>query len=322
MSVPRDLLPKLATPGTMPAGDTWAYEVKWDGVRALAFVTADAVRLAGRNGRDITARYPELAGLAAALGGRDAVLDGEIVACDDAGLPSFERLQERMHVDDPALVTQLRARTPVVYMVFDLLALDGASCTALPYRDRRARLAELGLDGPHWQAPPFAAGDPGPIVAFTRERDIEGVVAKRLDSRYEPGRRSAMWLKVKHTKRQEFVVGGWTPGVKGRTGDIGALVLGVYEAGDDGVAQLRCCGKVGSGLSEAARAQLRERLAPLARASSPFELGTVPRHTHFVEPDLVVEVEFAQWTTAQVVRAAVYCGLRDDKAGVAVVRET
>jgi bifunctional non-homologous end joining protein LigD len=312
----------LATPGVMPSGDAWAFEVKWDGVRALAVVERGHARLVGRNGRDITARYPEVTAIAGALDGRDAVLDGEIVACDDGGLPSFERLQERMHVDDPGAVALLAARIPVVYMVFDLVALDGELLVAKPYRERRALLAGLALDGPNWQVPPVAFGDGSAIVAFTEQHDIEGVVAKRVDSRYEPGRRSPAWRKVKHTKRQEFVVGGWTPGERGRAGDIGALVLGVYERDDDGVVRLRCCGKVGSGLSEDARATLRARLAPLARQSSPFELGAVPRPTRFVEPQLVVEVEFSMWTSAHVVRAAVYHGLRDDKAPTDVVRET
>jgi bifunctional non-homologous end joining protein LigD len=316
-----DLLPMLATPGVMPHGDAWAFEVKWDGVRALAFVTGDGVRLVARSGRDITRRYPELQGLAGALAGRDAVLDGEIVACDDAGLPSFERLQERMHVDDATLVATLASHVPVVYMVFDLLALDGTSLVGLPYRERRAHLVDLALDGSNWQVPPNAIGDGSTMEAFTRERGIEGVVAKRLDSRYEPGRRSPAWRKVKNTQRQEFVIGGWTPGERGRRGDIGALVLGVYETDDHGTVRLRCCGKVGSGLGEVAREELRRALQPLARDASPFGAGEVPRHTHFVEPQLVAEVKFAHWTSAHVVRAAVFLGLRTDKRATDVARE-
>jgi bifunctional non-homologous end joining protein LigD len=322
LGVVNDLLPMLATPGVMPRGDAWAFEVKWDGVRALAFVTNGAVRLGARSGRDITRRYPELQGLADALAGRDAVLDGEIVACDDAGLPSFERLQERMHVDDPSVVTLLVPRVPVVYMVFDLVALDGDSLVSAPYRERRERLGELPLDGTNWHVPPNAIGDGSAMEAFTQERGIEGVVAKRLDSRYEPGRRSPAWRKVKHTHRQEFVIGGWTPGERGRLGDIGALVLGVYENDEGGTPRLRCCGKVGSGLGEDVRAQLRKALQPLARDSSPFAAGEVPRPTQFVEPQLVAEVKFAHWTSAHVVRAAVFLGVRTDKRATDVVRET
>jgi bifunctional non-homologous end joining protein LigD len=322
VGVMRDLLPMLATPGAAPRGDAWAFEVKWDGVRALAHAGPGGVRLVARSGRDITTRYPELQGLGAALEGREALLDGEIVACDEGGHPSFERLQERMHVDDPRVVATLAARVPVVYMVFDLLALDGESLLDLPYRERRARLVALGLDGPGWQVPPNALGDSSAIAAFTLEHGMEGYVAKQLDSRYEPGRRSPAWRKIKHTRRQEFVVGGWTPGERGRAGDIGALVLGVYERDAAGAVQLRCCGKVGSGLSEDTRRALRGSLASLARDSSPFTAGDVPRHTRFVEPQLVVDVKFAQWTGAHVVRAAVFLGLRDDKAARDVVRET
>jgi bifunctional non-homologous end joining protein LigD len=318
----RDLRPMLAISGTMPRGDAWSFEVKWDGVRALTYVSEGRVRVVGRSGRDATHRYPELQGLAAALDGRDAVLDGEIVACDEHGVPSFERLQERMHVDDAATVASLVVHVPVVYMVFDLLALDGTELTPLPYRERRARLVGLAIDGPAWQVPPNAIGDGSTIAAFTVEHGIEGVVAKRLDSRYEPGRRSPAWRKIKNTRRQEFVVGGWTPGERGRAGDIGALVLGVYENVDDGTRVLRCCGKVGSGLSEDVRARLRDALTPLARDTSPFGAGALPRHTRFVEPNLVVEVKFAQWTAGHVVRAAVFLGFRTDKSAADVVRET
>src|SRR5690348_12115081 len=136
--MPTEFLPMLATAGTMPTGGTWAFEVKWDGVRALTFVRHGQIRIVGRNGREITTRYPELHGLVDALGGRSAVLDGEIIACDDDGMPSFERLQERMHVEDPARVPTLLQRVPVVYMIFDLVTLDDDPLTALPYLERRA----------------------------------------------------------------------------------------------------------------------------------------------------------------------------------------
>jgi bifunctional non-homologous end joining protein LigD len=320
--MPTEFLPMLATAGSMPSGPKWAFEVKWDGVRALTFVRRGNIRILGRNGREVTARYPELDALSDALGDRSAVLDGEIIACDDDGLPSFQRLQERMHVDDPATVATLRARVPVVYMVFDLVTLDDEPLTALSYLERRERLASLHLDGPYWKTSPYAVGDSTTISAFTIEHGIEGVVAKRTDSRYELGRRSPSWRKIKNTRRQEFVVGGWTPGERGRAGDIGALVLGVYEADAGGTPRLRCCGKVGSGFTQDTLAQLRTQLAPLARTTSPFELGDVPRRARFVEPTLVAEVRFAQWTEAQVVRAAVFLGLRTDKDPAAVVRET
>ncbi len=318
-------LPMLATAGSMPTGAGWAFEVKWDGVRAIATISGSTVRVAGRNGRDITARYPELQGLAGALRGHRAVLDGEIIAYDERGHPSFERLQERMHVDDPQTVDMLRRRVPISYMVFDLLALDGADMAGRPYVDRRAALESLPLGADprtvSWRVPPNEIGGGATIEAFTRAYAIEGIVAKRLDSRYEAGRHSSAWRKIKHTRRQEFVIGGWTPGERGRAGDIGALVLGVYEPVDGAAMQLRCCGRVGSGFTNDMLDRLRERLAPLARRASPFAAGRVPRQARFVEPELVVEVRFAQWTSACAVRAAVFLGLRDDKDARTVVRE-
>jgi bifunctional non-homologous end joining protein LigD len=321
-TMPTEFLPMLATAGVMPSGPKWAFEVKWDGVRALTFVRGGHIRVLGRNGREITARYPELEALGDALGNRSVVLDGEIIACDEAGLPSFELLQERMHVDDPATVAALRARVPVVYMIFDLVTLDDDPLTAMSYLERRELLAALHLDGPNWKTSPYAVGDSTTISAFTIEHGIEGVVAKRVDSRYELGHRSPNWRKIKNTRRQEFVIGGWTPGERGRSGDIGALVLGVYEPGDDGEHRLRCCGKVGSGFTQDTLTQLRAQLAPLARETSPFELGDVPRRAQFVEPALVAEVRFAQWTRGHVVRAAVFLGMRTDKDPTAIVRET
>ncbi|MCU1426138.1 MAG: ligD [Actinomycetia bacterium] len=314
----------FAMPGTMPNGPGWAYEVKWDGVRAISTVSDGALRIVGRNGRDITARYPEIQGLVEALGVHEAVLDGEIIAYDDRGLPSFERLQARMHVDEPAAVDALTRSVPVAYMIFDVLAIDGEVLATFPYAQRRARLESLALDGPAWHVPPNEVGDGSTIEAFTRLHAIEGIVAKRLDSRYEPGRHSPAWRKIKHTRRQEFVIGGWTPGERGRTGDIGALVLGVYEPDEldqSGASRLRCCGRVGSGFSQDTLVELRRVLAPLARVSSPFDAGSVPRRTNFVEPRLVAEVRFAQWTTAHIVRAAVFLGLRTDKDPRTVTRE-
>jgi bifunctional non-homologous end joining protein LigD len=319
MSAP---LPMLATPGTLPRGDGWAFEVKWDGVRALVRVRDSTIQITGRNGRDVTHRYPELQAVVDALDGTDALFDGEIVACDEDGLPSFERLQERMHVDDHTAIARLVREVPVVYMVFDVLAYDGETLTARPYHERRSRLEALALGGPSWRVPPIEIGDGSTIDAFTRAHDIEGIVAKRLDSVYEFGRRSPAWRKIKHSRRQEFVVGGWTPGVRGRTGDIGALVLGVYERDEHGVTRLRCCGKVGSGLRDDTRSALQRRFAETARAASPFGAGEIPPHTHFVEPSLVVEVRFAHWTSVHVVRAAVFEGIRTDKNPLDVVRES
>lgn len=316
---PEGLVPMLAKPGELPAKDDgWAYEVKWDGVRALASLQPGRLRLQSRNLLDITAQYPELRGLVEALGAHDAVLDGEIVAFDDEGRPSFERLQQRMHHTSEATIRR-RARTyPVTYVVFDLLFLDGRSVMSLPYTERRALLEGLALDGPHWQTPSFAAGDGRALLAATAEQGLEGLVAKRLDGVYAPGRRTGSWVKVKNARRQELVVGGWTPGRGGRAGDLGALLVGSYD-GD----ALRYAGRVGTGMGEEQRRMLLDRLTPLARATSPFSGGggAPPRDARFVEPELVAEVAFHHWTAAGMLRHPVYKGLRTDKGAREVTRE-
>jgi bifunctional non-homologous end joining protein LigD len=227
-----------------------------------------------------------------------------------------------MHVDDPHSLANLRVRVPVFYMIFDILALDGAVLATRPYVERRAALEALALEGPAWRVPPNQVGNGEQIIAFTKAHGIEGVVAKRLDSRYEPGRHAPTWRKIKNTLRQEFVIGAWTPGERGRTGEIGALVLGVYEDDDEGEQRLRCVGRVGSGLTHDMLTRLADTFAPLQRDTSPFAVGPVPRNAHFVEPVCMAEVRFAQWTTGEVVRAAVFVGLRNDKDPRTIVRES
>ena len=215
--------------GPLPADDgAWAYEVKWDGVRVVATIADGAVGLRSSAGNDITARYPELAGLAGLLGGHAAVLDGEVVAFADDGRPSFGRLQRRMHAD-PARSPDLLVEVPIVYVVFDLLWLDGTDATPLPYVERRRLLEALVPDGPHWQVPAARHGDGAALLEAVAARGMEGLVAKRLDAAYEPGRRSPAWRKLKVRRQQELVVGGITPGEGGRSGAFGALVLGYHE---------------------------------------------------------------------------------------------
>ena len=312
----------LATAGDgLPADDAaWAYEMKWDGVRAIATISAGTVTLMSRTGRDVTGSYPELAGMATALGSRDVVLDGEIVAFGDGSWPSFEALQQRMNVTSPAQVRRLAAEVPVTYLAFDLLASDGRTLTGRPYRERRAILDELAFEGPHWQTPPAFIGVPGADVqAISRQHSLEGIVAKRLVSRYEAGKRSAAWRKIKNVHRQEFVVGGWKPGEGNRSDVIGSLIVGVQ-----GPAGLTYAGHVGTGFTQHTLRMLTDRLAPLRRATSPFG-STVPaeyvRGAVWAEPQLVIEAEFALWTSSGRLRAATYRGLRDDKDPADVVRE-
>lgn len=314
---PKNLKPMLATLSPKPpTGDGWAWELKWDGIRALGYVDGGRITLVTRNGNDVTRRYPELRKLGEALGAREAVLDGEIVAFDDDGRPSFEQLQRRMHVDSESAIRRLVPEVPVVYMLFDLLWCDGHSLLELPYEERRAQLLALELHGPSWQTPPHEVGDGRATLAVSKQYALEGIVAKRLDSQYEPGRRSRAWVKVKHSLRQEFVVGGWQPGQRGREGSIGSLAVGYYD--DD---TLVYAGKAGSGLSGAVIADLEKVFARTARATSPFGKGRVPKDVQFVEPTLVAEVRFTEWTAAGNIRHPTFLGLRTDKDPREVVRE-
>jgi len=317
--MPEHVLPMLARAGELPPDDDrWAYEVKWDGVRAICFSEPGRMRFVTRNGNDVTARYPELASLSRALSMHRAILDGEVVAFDEDNKPSFAALQGRMHLTRDAQVRRLAQANPVSYMIFDLLWLDGHSLMGRSYVQRRAALAELGLDGDRFTTPEHVVGHGAAFLAATREQGLEGVVAKRLDSGYEPGRRSGSWRKIKNVGRQEFVIGGWIPGEGRRKRSIGALLLGVNE--DDGT--LRAVGRAGTGFTDAELDRLAGLLAPLERPASPFVGGpTPPRGAVFVEPRLVCEVEFMGWTNDGVLRAPSYKGLREDKPAALVVRE-
>jgi bifunctional non-homologous end joining protein LigD len=317
--MPARIAPMLARAGSLPDEDGgWAYEVKWDGVRAIAYSRPGELRLESRNLNDIGDSYPELFALNAALGSHSAVLDGEIVAFDSAGRPSFGALAHRMHTASRAQARKLAKGAPVTYVIFDLLWLDGHSLMREPYGQRRERLAALALGSESWQTPDHVVGDGRALLRATAEQRLEGVVAKRLDSMYVPGARTRDWVKVKTIARQELVVGGWMPGKGKRRDSIGALLLGVYEP--DGA--LRYVGRVGSGFSEEDLRGLSETLAPLEREGSPFEAGEQPpRDAVFCEPQLVVEVEFSAWTDGGSLRHPVYVGVREDKPAEQVVRE-
>ncbi len=319
--MPDKLVPMLARAGTLPRDDgDWAFELKWDGVRAICHSEPGRLRLHSRNLLDITPRYPELGRLNRALSHHRAILDGEVVALDAEGRPSFGALQRRMHVSSESAVRRLMKDTPVTYVIFDLLWLDGHSLMELPYVERRARLAELGLrEGERWRVPDHVVGHGAQLLAATAEQGLEGVLAKRLDSTYEPGRRTPAWLKIKNVHRQEVVIGGWVPGDGKRRDRIGALLVGVRE--DDG--GLRHIGRVGTGFTESELDVLGERLRPLEREDSPFAPGgpKIPRGAVFAEPELVAEVEFREWTDGGQLRAPSYKGLRDDKPSELVVRE-
>jgi bifunctional non-homologous end joining protein LigD len=323
--MPEGLTPMLARLSErLPRDETaWGYEVKWDGVRALLYWQPGRMRIESRNRKDLTSRYPELRGLGPALGSRTAILDGEIVAFDADGRPSFERLQQRMHLASDSLIRRRAREVPVAYVVFDVLYLDGRATMPLPYEERRALLEGMGLEGPAWQVPAYHRGEGKPLLDASKEQGLEGIVAKRLTSPYEPGRRGANWLKVKNALRQEFVIGGWLPGEGRRRERIGALLVGFHDEAADGGEHgpLRYAGRVGTGFSEAELDRLARLLAPLARPDSPFELGTPPRGAVFVEPELVAEVEFREWTRDRMLRHPSYKGLREDKPAAEVVLE-
>ncbi|UOE43719.1 ATP-dependent DNA ligase [Agromyces larvae] len=317
------LRPMLATPGTagLVSGGGWALEWKWDGIRVLARVEDGEVRLTSRSGRDETARYPELAGLADALRA-DAVVDGELVALDEKGRPSFERMQPRMNVVDAREIAGLVASVPVRLLLFDVLEIAGIPTVDEPYEQRRARLEKLLRRRPEVpvEVPPQADGTPADALAEAARRGYEGVVAKRLGSRYRPGVRSPDWVKLKLSRTQEVVVGGYRRGIGSRTGKIRSLLVGI--PGEDG--RLEYVGRVGSGIGERQSAELLATLRELETDASPFVV--VPAadvaDAQWVEPVLVGELEFGEWTSTGVARHPRWRGLRPDKSPGDVVRET
>ena len=331
----------LATPAAAPPeGSEWAFEIKWDGIRALAFCEDGALRISSRRGEDASHRYPELTGLPGALGGRAAILDGEVVAFDAEGRPSFQTMQRRMGLSRPETILRRSREVPVSFVAFDLLHLDGESLVSAPYERRRELLAGLALDGDCWRAPAHRIGDGEAFLAAARAQGLEGIVCKRLGSPYRPGRRSSEWLKIRARLRQELVIGGYMPGEGGRSGSVGSLLVGYWdrtieEAASTGSPQrLVYAGGVGTGFTDEMLKRLRELLEPLRIDEMVFELGEDPRLKYkgrarargagpvWVEPLLVCEVEFTEWTFEGTLRQPSFKGLRYDKVPREVVRET
>jgi bifunctional non-homologous end joining protein LigD len=318
---PESVVPMLAKPAPLPADDAgWGVEVKWDGVRAIAYCRPGRLELQTRNLNTVTDSYPEVRRLARGLGSREAVLDGELVAFDEDGKPSFERLQQRIHQTDDSIVRRRMKSHPVTYVVFDLLYLDGHDLMDEPYSVRRELLEGLGLEGESWQTPAHSVGHAEELLAAAAERELEGIVLKRLDSRYVPGKRTGSWLKVKNLGRQEFVIGGWLPGEGRRKGTLGALLLGYHDPEGEGAGELRYAGKVGTGFSERTLKELLQRLRPLARETNPFGRKG-PRGANYVEPMLVAEVEYRELTAEGMIRHGSFKGLREDKPAAAVELE-
>ncbi len=323
--LPRTLTPMLATAGALPPDDgSWAFEFKWDGIRVLLWVDGGRPRAISRGGRDITATFPELREVAAAVGADQVVLDGEIVVLDEGGRPSFSRLQHRLNLASAHDVKQAAGRHPISLVVFDLLHLNGRSLQALPYDQRRVLLEQLGLSGPRWGITPSFTDTPGSdVLSSAVGLGMEGVVAKRRASIYRPGTRTRDWVKVKSQMVQEVVIGGWTAGKGERQATFGALLLGLPASG--GSHRLDYVGKVGTGFSEQARRDLLATLGQLVRKTSPF-VGTLPGPVEttatWVRPVAVGEVTFTEWTSDGLFRHPVWRGPRPDKSAEEVARES
>jgi len=321
--LPAHLSPMLAVPDRLPPDDgQWAYEFKWDGMRVLVWVDGGRLRMVSRNDNDITRSFPDLRGFGESLASHQALLDGELVVLGPAGKPSFSQLQHRIHAGSAASVQRLASASPASLVIFDLLHLDGASLLDRTYDQRRSALEALGIGAPNWAVTPSFTDATGPeILRVAVDAGMEGVVAKRRFSLYRPGQRSHEWIKVKHQRMQEVVIGGYTKGQGNRRADFGALLLGLPS---EGTAKLTFVGKVGTGFSEADRDNLLVRLRRIERATSPFDqpLPTALRkEATFVSPKMVGEVRFGEWTPDGHLRHPVWRGLRPDKSSAEVRRE-
>ncbi len=320
--MPRSLKPMLAQQGELPSDDSqWSYELKWDGIRAISYMEGGQLRIESRNGNDLSASFPELAALGQVYAEHRLVVDGEIVAFGTDKRPSFQALQPRIHNADARRSARLAEEQPVTYVVFDLLYQDGRLLTEKSYLGRRRALEALGGEkGPSCALSVRFDGPGADVLRVSKEQGLEGVVCKKNASLYRAGRRSPEWTKVKNIEVQEVVIGGFTPG-KGRRSDrIGSLLLGIPQP----TGGLAYVGQVGTGFSERLLAELRELLEPLETGRSPFS-NSVPsrygRAATWVEPRLVGEVAFGEWTKDGKLRHASWRGLREDKEPAEVVHE-
>jgi bifunctional non-homologous end joining protein LigD len=313
--MPTVIHPMLATLVDEPFnGDDWLFEIKWDGYRAIAFIEGDKLRLVSRNQNDLTKAYPELQDVARHIRAETAILDGEIVALDEAGRPSFGLMQQRTGVGEGGRrIRRTRDDIPVMYYVFDLLYLDGYSLMRVDLEKRKEMLASIIAASDGLRLSDHYPGRGIDLFNAAAQRGLEGLVAKQRRSCYEP-KRSREWLKIKITKRQECVIGGYTD-PRGSRENFGSLVLGLYDDRD----RLVHVGHAGSGFTEKSHAEMWQRLEKLKVARSPF-FGKVEstRRLHYVRPEMVAEIKFTEWTHegesgAIKMRAPVFQGLRFDK---------
>jgi bifunctional non-homologous end joining protein LigD len=305
----RDLAPMLATLGSVDrlTRTEWAFEGKWDGYRLLLDANHGEMRLISRSGRDVTGEYPSLRAVVDALDEHHVVLDGEVVALDESGVPSFSEMQNRARA------------TRIEFWAFDVLQLDGRSLLRAKYRDRRRVLEALAEDRGELTVHDLLSGDGDDALEQSRKRRWEGVVAKRWDSTYQPGRRSRSWIKAKIWKTQEVVIGGWREGTGGRTSRIGALMMGIPDDGG-----LRFVGRVGTGFTDKELSRLKKTFAPLATDESPFTERLSRQDAAgvtFVKPELVGEVRYGEWTGDGRLRHPSWRGLRPDKTPAEVTVE-
>jgi bifunctional non-homologous end joining protein LigD len=312
------LNPMMATLTAAPFDDdAWSFEPKWDGVRCLA-TCSDETMLVSRNRRDITATYPELERMHERLVCIDAIVDGEIVTLAN-GRPSFERLQSRMNLQNPHEIARASKAIPVLFVAFDLLYLDGSSLLDTPLEERKGLLAELVVPNECVQVSTWLKGEGTALFDAARAQNLEGIVAKKLKSSYQPGKRGRDWLKIKTIYDADVVIAGWSAGEGARSSSFGALIVGAYD--DDG---LRFVGLVGTGFSDRTLADLVPRLKELEVPEMPFvddprkltsgRFGKPIRDARWVRPELVATVEFRELTSAGKLRAASFKGLNHDLA--------
>jgi bifunctional non-homologous end joining protein LigD len=291
-----------ASLGTLPHGDDWAFEIKWDGYRTIAHVDRAGLRLQSTAGHDVTDRWPELTVLAGAVNADRTILDGELVVLDDEGVPRFELVQQHQGPGP--------TRRQAALYLFDVLSVDGTDTITLPYEDRRRLLDGLVEAGDNWLVPAYRVGDGEELLAATRERGLEGVLAKRRGSTYRPGTRTREWIKVKNRRRVELVIGGYTKGSGNRATTFGALLVGRRRDG-----RLEFAGGVGTGFSQQRLEDLTGRLRALRSSVCPFAPeppAEYRRSATWVEPVLTATVEIAEFTNDGLVRHASFVELTDD----------
>lgn len=307
--MPEAIEPMKARLGSPGDDVDWNFEVKWDGYRAIAYCD-EVFRLQGRRMNEIAPDFPELELLGADESARGLVLDGELVVMDEDGRPSFQLMQARREL-----------HLQVHFMIFDLIWMEGQDLRSRPYSERRDLLEDRELAGATWTVPERLDGTLDEVLDVTSALGLEGILAKDPESPYVEGRRSSYWLKVKHTRQQEFVIGGWIPGKGHRSGTLGSLLVGFQ---DDETEQLRFAGRVGTGMDDQLLKKLSADLSAEARDEAPFrpqDLAAVPTDARWCEPRIVIEARFTEWTSDGRLRNPVFLGFRPDKPAAEVVRE-